>query len=376
MRRTAIKAEGWANSCGPGHDYSSIGGGKDNPLNAYRSMKAFVPVLTPNRARVTENIDEFQYDYEEGKEEGTAVNIASELPVTLKDYYQEFDNTVLCGTTFADQSIYHPGSDSGTGANASPSKSKNRKRFSGSKGLTRANSYSDANVLAMYSPVPSLSPLKSHNITVNQTLNFNQNQSAIESPDKNARHPSDGDPSAEHSKLQSDFALDRESGLNHAEVSSFYYSDNHENPFNKSGMTGIDDGLSPKKKSATINAKTISTAADRYKLAYQSLKEKDILNVNNLEVSTLNRDAAGAQKRWKEFIHKTSHNIYAGTKYEQEMEEFGNDPKHHYSATASFRNDDKDEWDRLPIEDNVDEYLVRNCLHSCLVLCLCASCVY
>ena len=69
--------------------------------------------------------------------------------------------------------------------------------------------------------------------------------------------------------------------------------------------------------------------------------------------------------RWKEFIHKTSHNVYAGTKHEQEQEEFADDSNHHFASGSGGRQED------VPIEDNVDEYLVGTRLPVCVWLYMC-----
>lgn len=86
----------------------------------------------------------------------------------------------------------------------------------------------------------------------------------------------------------------------------------------------------------------VDTAAAKYQDAYSHLKANDGGRMEGLEYETLKKDASKAQHRWREFVFKSDRTMYA------------DDPNDFL--------DEQHRKDAVPIEDNLDDYLVRSCV--------------
>lgn len=151
---------------------------------------------------------------------------------------------------------------------------------------------------------------------------------------------------------RNDSFLDRTAAADpsQAEISSFFHNNDYGNPFNEPGL------VSPMKNShlEETNKIRINAAEDKYKNAYNALKERDAVNIGTLEYEVLSKDAERAQRRWKEFLHNTNQQNYSKLAGTDEFEE--QYLKDRYGVDNSREQGGGSE-ERPPVEDDMDEYL-------------------
>lgn len=251
------------------------------------------------------------------------------LPTSLKDYYQTFDKTIKKGiSTFDDITIPEV---------------LNKKFQSPSKNV----SFYDANknnkkILTspkhlLNSSIRSYSPLKNNN---NQN---NTNSSIIFSPNKLNL-------TQDNTKF---FDKTIENNSEFATTSSFFYTSDHQNPYNNKNLT---NSLQDNHLDNTNNVR-LHMAENKYRVAYNALKERDIVNIGNLEYNILQKDAIDAQKRWKEFIHNTNTQNYSILKGTQEYEDQLVKDLYGIESTDNNNNINSNSKIEKQIEDDVDEYM-------------------
>ena len=212
-------------------------------LQSYQTHNAYFPNQTPKKAVLGKELDD---------EEEASLN-ESALPVSLKEYYQSFDNVVNKGmSSFEESSVLKKTSPSNRG------------------GLRK----------------PIGNPLSSPILPIRTFQTSKSSSVLLSSPNAS---PSKGTRTV------------TENAMGQQIDSSFYQHNDHNNPFNGSMMRS---GIS------LPNDLKVQTAESKYRSAYGVLKENDVANVTKMDFSLLQKDAEEAQKRWKSFIHNTNNRNY------------------------------------------------------------------
>lgn len=329
-------------------EFSRTGGGLQSPggrdhLQSYPAFgKSFIPEQSPQKPRKEETDNRYDYEdvgishaqepAEELDEYGDPMGDASALNSTLKEYYQNFDNASRRGiSTFDDVSVsavlrkkFEAASSKGDGGPSSPLRGGGS---SGGLGVSKINS-----------PIRSFNPSKS-----SKGLGLSSSASAVGLSSPNRLNIT-----------RNDSFLDRTAAGNpaNAATSSLFYSNDHSNPFNETGLAG-------KLKNSHLeeaNNIRIDAAEDKYRAAYNALKERDAVNIGSLEYEVLSKDAEAAQRRWKEFLHNTNRQNYSKLEGTEEYET--QYVKDRYGVGGQGSGPMRGGLDeRPPVEDDVDEYI-------------------
>ena len=232
----AIKADDWVNT-------TTID--RNEMLLSYQTQNAYFPNQSPSKITRGKLDDDEEASLNE-----------SALPVSLKEYYQSFDNVLHKGmSSFEEISILKKTSPSNRG------------------GVNKAISH------PLSSPIL---PIRTFQTSKSSSALLNSSQF---SPNKSMK-----------ANNVSAIPLDN--------TSSFYHQQDHNNPFNDTSL--MHNSTKSGASALLPNDIKVQSAENKYRSAYGVLKENDDANITKMDFNLLHKDAEEAQKRWKSFIHNTN----------------------------------------------------------------------